>query len=160
MSVSKVIMWCGAVLVVLCVIVVGYAAQKGLFSSSSTEPLHIGVTDGQLGPMPASPNAVSSQSTVEEKYVEPLPMYGDAAATRKHILTVLEKMGANTVKTDDELYIHTVFVTSLMRYHDDTEFLVVPEENRVHFRSASRVGYSDMGANRERYEAFKSLYIQ
>jgi uncharacterized protein (DUF1499 family) len=51
-----------------------------------------------------------------------------------------------------------VFTTRLFRFKDDVEFYIDADEGQVHFRSASRVGYSDMGANRKRYQAFKELY--
>jgi uncharacterized protein (DUF1499 family) len=44
-----------------------------------------------------------------------------------------------------------------MGYVDDVEFLAAPEQNIVHVRSASRLGYSDMGVNRERIETIRSL---
>ena len=33
---------------------------------------------------------------------------------------------------------------------DDVEFLLDPANKQLHFRSASRVGYSDLGANKRR----------
>jgi uncharacterized protein (DUF1499 family) len=48
-----------------------------------------------------------------------------------------------------------------MRFHDDLEFYFDDENKFVHFRSSSRIGYSDMGLNRARYkslmESYKSL---
>lgn len=55
-------------------------------------------------------------------------------------------------------YLHAEFTTALLRFVDDVEFLVEPDETRtgtwIHFRSASRVGYSDLGVNRKRMRAF------
>ena len=45
-----------------------------------------------------------------------------------------------------------------MRFKDDLEFLILPEEKKIHFRSASRLGKSDLGKNRERLkEIFAAL---
>jgi uncharacterized protein (DUF1499 family) len=41
-----------------------------------------------------------------------------------------------------------------MGYVDDVEFRKT--ETQVHVRSASRVGHSDMGANRKRVEALRA----
>jgi uncharacterized protein (DUF1499 family) len=45
-----------------------------------------------------------------------------------------------------------------MKYHDDVEFYIDSIAQQVHFRSASRAGYSDRGLNRQRYEALAMSY--
>jgi uncharacterized protein (DUF1499 family) len=42
-----------------------------------------------------------------------------------------------------------------MRYRDDVEFLLRKREGEIAFRSASRVGHSDMGVNRDRIEEIR-----
>ena len=48
------------------------------------------------------------------------------------------------------------FTSRLMRYVDDVEFLYDSASNQTHVRSASRLGYSDLGANRKRIEAIRA----
>ena len=52
-----------------------------------------------------------------------------------------------------------IFITPVMRFRDDVEFLLDEEAQVVHVRSASRVGHSDMGLNRRRYEAIRQHYL-
>lgn len=59
--------------------------------------------------------------------------------------------GVVTQQSDD--YIAAEFTSLLMRYVDDVELRLA--NDAVHVRSASRVGYSDMGANRDRVEALR-----
>ena len=118
----------------------------------------LGVVDGKLAPMPKSPNAVSTQSGDPGRKVEALAIRGSVAETKSKIIECLNRMGNNSVKTESDDYLHAVFVTPLMRFKDDVEFYIDESSGVVHFRSASRVGYSDLGANRKRYEAFRSLY--
>jgi uncharacterized protein (DUF1499 family) len=47
-------------------------------------------------------------------------------------------------------YFHAEFTSLLFRFVDDVEFLIDPAAKRVDFRSASRVGHSDLGVNRRR----------
>jgi uncharacterized protein (DUF1499 family) len=47
-------------------------------------------------------------------------------------------------------YFHAEFTSFLFRFVDDVEFLIDPAAKRVDFRSASRVGHSDLGVNRRR----------
>ena len=49
-------------------------------------------------------------------------------------------------------YLHAEFRSSVFRFVDDVEFLIDPKERAIHFRSASRVGYSDFGVNRRRMQ--------
>jgi uncharacterized protein (DUF1499 family) len=122
-------------------------------------PSNLGVKEGQLASMPNSPNAVSSQTDLESYYVEPIPFKVDLETTKKAILSAVTNYGDGEIKTDDSNYIHIVFTTSAMKYHDDVEFYFDEEARVVHFRSASRIGYSDMGLNRDRYEALLTYYI-
>lgn len=49
-------------------------------------------------------------------------------------------------------YLRATFTSRLLRFVDDVEFLVDESENHLHFRSASRLGFTDFGANRRRME--------
>jgi len=53
-----------------------------------------------------------------------------------------------------ENYLAAEFSSKLMGYVDDVEFRKGDAD--VHVRSASRVGHSDMGANRKRVEALRA----
>ena len=41
---------------------------------------------------------------------------------------------------------------------DDIEFYIDEENKIIHFKSASRVGYSDLGANRKRMDEIIKLF--
>lgn len=57
---------------------------------------------------------------------------------------------------DEDLYLHYEFTSLLLRFVDDVEFLFDEEAKTIHFRSASRVGYGDLGVNRRRMEDIRS----
>lgn len=122
-------------------------------------PTGLGVNEGILSPVPDSPNGVSTQTEVEEKKVEPLPFIGDLEASKERILEAVKAYGKHHVKVKRGQYLHIVFKTGTMQYKDDAEFYFDVEEGLIHFRSASRIGHSDMGLNRERYEAIRNLYL-
>ena len=68
-------------------------------------------------------------------------------------------VGARAEVTDRaEGYLRAVFKTRLMRFRDDFEARLDAEAGRIHVRSASRLGYSDLGANRKRVEALRSAW--
>jgi len=142
----------GIILVLFCLMALNMVIQN------NRQPSNLGVSEGLLAPMPKSPNAVSSQTDIEEKKVDPIPFHGDLRSTKEHILSVIQEMGNAQVVSQDDQYIHAVFVTPKMKYKDDVEFYLDAEAKVIHFRSASRVGYSDMGQNLLRYMNFVQRY--
>jgi len=109
----------------------------------------IGLVDGVLAPCPASPNCVSSETgTPESHAIAALP-----ASAWGRLPDAILAMGGRLVEVRGD-YLAAEFSTKLMGYVDDVEFRKA--EDTVHVRSASRVGHSDMGANRKRVEALRA----
>lgn len=129
-----------------------------MFIKNNKKPNKIGVTNGKLAPMPNKPNAVSSQTEIMDKRVEPLKFIGDLENSRKSIIDIINTFKNIKVIRSEDTYIYAVFSTEKMKYKDDVEFYFDEDKKLIHFRSASRVGYSDMGVNRKRYEDIKKLY--
>ena len=121
-------------------------------------PAGLGVNNGKLAPMPASPNAVSSQTEDMEKKVDPFPFKEGLKETKEAIKKALLAYGNIEMNIEEQKYFHAVSTTITMKYHDDLEFYFDEQAGLVHFRSASRVGYSDRGLNRERYNRLIDLY--
>ena len=61
------------------------------------------------------------------------------------------------MNTDE--FLHIEFTSKIFRFIDDVEFYF-DEPRVIHFRSASRIGHSDMGVNRDRMEEIERLFIQ
>jgi len=122
-----------------------------LIGCSGQRPDNIGVQDGLLTACPDSPNCVCSCEARDSHYIAPLP--GDMAALRR----ALTQTPRNEIVRDDGDYLHVEFTTRLMRFVDDVEFLYQPEQGQIAVRSASRLGHSDLGANRQRIEELRAL---
>lgn len=129
-----------------------------MFKNNTTPQL--GVSGGVLSPLGSKPNGVSSQAQNPEKKVEALSFVGDLQTTKKELMQACQSFGDCTVASESENYIHMVFTTGTMKYKDDVEFYFDEVNNRVEYRSESRVGYSDMGLNRDRYNAIALNYGQ
>ncbi len=134
------------------ILLVAYMLYK-----NNTMPSYLGVSEGKFAPMPSSPNAVSSQTEIEEKKVMPIS-FADLGTAKKNVNKVLSQMSRNHIASVSEQYIHVVFTTPTMKYNDDIEIYFDIDKNLIHYRSQSRVGYSDAGVNRNRYEEFSKLY--
>lgn len=55
-----------------------------------------------------------------------------------------------TVVSKTENYIYAIHKSAIFGFVDDVEFLYNTQEKKLHFRSSSRVGKSDLGANKKR----------
>ena len=49
-------------------------------------------------------------------------------------------------------YLRFEFRSMIFRFVDDVEFYIDDAASEIHFRSASRVGHSDLGANKSRMQ--------
>ncbi len=148
-------------LVLLVVATVG-AGQARLFEG--TPPTDLGVRDGRLKAPSTTPNSVSSQAGLwtghpraQEAQVAPLALKnGDGPATLAALLEVVRVAPGAVVMKSEPDYLYAQFTTPLMKYTDDVEFWLDPAAGAVQVRSASRLGSSDLGANRQRVEALRA----
>ena len=123
------------------------------------EPVGLGVVDGKLAPLPTSPNAVSSYSEDAQSHVEALPFKGDIDQTLSLVKRAVADLPGVTILEERGDYVRAIARSCLLRFRDDVEVFLDGSSELVQFRSASRVGYSDMGANRDRYDAFRRAYV-
>jgi uncharacterized protein (DUF1499 family) len=131
----------------------------GVIKNNKT-PNGLGVNNGKLAEISKKPNNVSSQTNEKEKYVEPLNFIDDLAKSKVKIINILnEYPGAKIIKNENN-YIYAVFTTGTMKYKDDVEFYFDENSNVIHYRSSSRIGYSDMGLNRKRYNIIAQKYYK
>lgn len=121
-------------------------------------PRRLGHADGRLAPLTGRPNAVSSQTDIDQLRVDPLPFRGDLDATRAALCRAIEAFGGASIVTDEPDYLHAVFTTPRLHFHDDVEFLLDTTAEVVHVRSQSRTGRSDFGTNRRRVKRLATLY--
>jgi len=118
----------------------------------------LGVDNGQLKVLSSRPNGVSTQAQSESKKVETISYNGELDAEMNKVEKVISAMPGAAIKTKKRDYLYAVFTTPLMRYRDDVEVYLNEDRKELHFRSASRVGYSDLGVNRKRYDAFAEQF--
>lgn len=86
--------------------------------------------------------------------MEPLPF--SSPEPIQQLAEVLQEWPRVQVVTQSEDYLHAEFTSTLFRFIDDVEFYWNAQEGWMEVRSASRLGYSDLGVNRERVEALRS----
>lgn len=85
----------------------------------------------------------------------PLAFAGTPAEAMQTLVEILEAAPRVRLVAQDDRYLHAEFVTKLLRFVDDVEFLLDEAAGVIHFRSASRAGHWDLGANRRRMERIR-----
>ena len=126
---------------------------------SGKRPADLGVRNGNLKAAPSSPNAVSSQAT-DAHQIAPLACKGPQEQAMKALKAIVEGTpNARIVETKPD-YLYAEYASALLGFVDDVEFYVPPNAKIIHVRSASRLGYSDLGVNRKRIEAIRGRLVQ
>lgn len=123
-----------------------------------TVPNTVGLETGEFKPLKESPNGVSSQSTIKERQVAPFQMNTSVSEARKKVKTLILSYDNTKLIKESDNYLHFVFTTEVFHFKDDVEFYFNSEKNIIDFKSQSRIGYSDMGTNRKRYEKIHEDY--
>lgn len=115
------------------------------------------VQDHRLAPCPSSPNCVSTLSDSEQHAIAPF-RYNKTMAEAKAVLKqIIGEMSRTELVQEEEGYFHYEVSSFLFRFVDDVELLFDEDAKTIHFRSASRVGYSDFGVNRSRMEEVRRM---
>lgn len=128
-----------------------------LFGCSGKRP-DFDPTGNRLPPCPDSPNCVSSQAADEGHRVDPIAFEGDPAEAWEQLRSVVREMPRTEIVEDTGEWMHATFASAVFRFVDDVIFRLDPDEKVVHVRSASRVGYSDFGANRKRVVSIREAF--
>jgi uncharacterized protein (DUF1499 family) len=127
---------------------------SGLLAACAGErPNNLGVHDNRLSACPSTPNCVSSQAPDEQHRIAPLAFSGDADAAFARLKMVLSRRNDTTIIEEHSGYLRVELHTTL--FVDDGEFLLDRGGQVIQVRSASRLGYSDLGKNRSRMEAIR-----
>ncbi len=135
--------------------IVGLYMSRILINTLSPRPAILGVLDGQLVDCPSSPNCVSSQADDTEHKVNPIPYATSMSEAKGKLMGILAATPQVSVVVEQPNYIHVEFSTPLLHFIDDVEFYFNEDEKQIELRSASRVGYDDLGVNRTRIEEIR-----
>lgn len=143
------------ILLVACLITLPFLALKSLtFTGKKPDRIDEPVT---LAACPDSPNCVCSENGTGGHAIEPLTFQGDAGDAWSRLQSVLQELGGEEIRSSEQ-YLWFEFRTPLIGFIDDVECRLNHTDQQIEIRSASRVGHSDMGANRKRVEAIRQAF--
>jgi uncharacterized protein (DUF1499 family) len=153
------------ILVMVLVLAVSTIVILIRFISSQSKPsLSLGIKEnGELQACPDSPNCVSSFAPVSDDVhnisavkVNDEQEWNDLKTKIKNYFNSQKRY---SLQQESVNYFYYTQKSALFGFVDDLEILFLPETKELHFRSSSRLGYSDMGVNRKRVEQIKEVLI-
>jgi len=125
----------------------------------NSEEKRTGIINGKFKLCPKTPNCVSTMAPKEDKhYISPISYYSSQEEAVEKIIQIINSFKRSTIIVKEIDYIHAIFSTKLLKFKDDVEFYFDDQNKIIHFKSASRIGSSDLGTNRKRMEKIRKLY--
>ena len=125
---------------------------------SDSHPKSVGLK--QLAPCPQTPNCVSSDTSDTHHYIKPIAYEETVEEARARLRQTLLSIPRTQIVDEESNYIHAECTSWLFRFTDDVEFVFDDTQKVIQVRAASRIGYSDLGANRKRVETIRRLFSQ
>lgn len=135
-----------------------------LTNCSSPRPTNLGLIKEEerslLRKCPESPNCINSHFPEDkDHFLEPLKYETSKEKAKGLVIQILKNTPNVKIISEEQDYIHAEFTSSIFRFIDDVEFnFSIP--NKVHYRSASRLGHSDLGANKKRMSQISFRFYQ
>jgi len=148
--VKMVVMLVGMVLIVI--------VGGMIWARTASRPSNLGVQNGRLAMLPETPNGVATQSGNTDQKMAPIPYVGDSAVAQKRLMDIVSGMLRVEIVAHESGYVWAVFRSALFGFPDDVEFSFDDAAKVIHFRSASRLGYSDLGVNRKRMGDIRRIF--
>lgn len=127
-----------------------------LFHFSGTRPSDLGVKNGRLVPCPATPNCVNSQTADAGHTIAPLRYDAKPEEAFAQLKQVVQAQPRTEVIKATDSYLYAEATSAIMGFVDDVEFYLDREAGVIQVRSASRLGESDLGVNRQRIETIRA----
>ena len=124
-------------------------------SCAGVKPDNLGVEGGRLAPCPDSPNCVSSDAPDAAHRIEPYRLKGKPQQAWAALQQTVSSLPRTKVVSATGDYLRAEATSLIFRFVDDIEFQLRPEQGVIAVRSASRIGYSDLGVNRRRVETIR-----
>ncbi|HIN32340.1 MAG TPA: DUF1499 domain-containing protein [Nitrospirales bacterium] len=111
-----------------------------------------------LPPCPDRPNCVSSQATDSSHFIAPIRFPGSPADAWAVLKFALQSLPRTRVIEESGWYLRAEVKSRVFGFIDDVEFLLDVQKGVIHVRSASRIGYGDLGVNRNRIEHVRKMF--
>lgn len=126
---------------------------------AGTRPAQVGIQQAGLAACPASPNCVSSDANDSAHRVAPFVLNEPPAKAWKAVRAVVAALPDTQVVAASASRLHAESTSEIFGFVDDLELQLRVSQGLIAVRSASRLGYGDMGVNRRRVEELREALI-
>lgn len=146
-------------IILVALVILGVITRFILVPMTSSRPTNLGWQGGSFTACPDKMNCVSSTAAPDHRlYIAPIPFRGSVQEAHDHLLSILTEIPRHVIVSDESHYIHAEFSSLMMGFVDDSEFYIDADAQVIHVRSAARLGYGDMGVNRNRIEHIREQF--
>ncbi len=149
------------VLISVAVLVLTLVARLFYLGHESRKGKAPGKAESMLKQCSPKPNCVCSEYLDAKIHlIRPIEFKDKPVA---EILAIIEKSIENTgglVTSTESDYLSATYSSGVFGFMDDFEIRIDNDAGKIHIRSASRVGNSDLGANRKRVKLFKQEFLR
>jgi len=132
-----------------------------ILSMKSRQAPQLGLQDGKLTPCGPRPNCVCSEyENGGEHGIEALDTANLTPEQAWYLIRKAIDATGGEIISQDDVYLRAHYTTDILRFTDDLEVRQDTTQRVLHLRSASRVGHSDLGANRQRVQAIQAEFMR
>ena len=131
-----------------------------IFLYADGRPQGLGIAESRLTPCPTSPNCVSSDERASKHNIAALRLKAPAIEVWKAAALSISAQPGAVIRERTPDYLHAEYTSAVVGFIDDLELHLRVSEGIIAVRSASRVGYSDFGVNRQRVEDLRAALIE
>ena len=110
----------------------------------------LGLKNGRLAVCPQDMKNCVCSEYQDDFYIAPLRSQNSKIL--QNVIAVLSQEDGYELQAQKDDYLHYTYKSSILKFTDDIEFRLekLQDEFKLHCRSASRLGYWDLGANKKR----------
>jgi uncharacterized protein (DUF1499 family) len=119
---------------------------------------NLGVHDGKLAPCLNSANCVCSQNSDAVHQIPPLNFTSNPEEAIAAVKGIIQSLSITKIITESNDYLYVELKSAFLGFVDDVEFYLNRNTNTIQVRSASRLGYGDLGVSRQRIEAIRTNF--
>jgi uncharacterized protein (DUF1499 family) len=103
---------------------------------------------------------VSSDASDPTHAIPPLALAGPPEQAWQSARAAVAELPRTRIVTGTDDYLHAECRSALFGFVDDLELHLRPGEGIIAVRSASRLGYGDLGVNRRRVESLRGALVR
>jgi len=148
-------------LVLAVLVIIGIVARIAIgFFSANLVATGLVTTDSNTAALSGCDNlqnCTASTATTKRNKIAPLDYSVAASEVIEKFSRLIASQPGTQIVGQEANYLHATFKTTLLGYTDDLELLLDESTGILNVRSASRIGKSDLGANRKRIEALRAM---